>query len=154
MDCPEKRIREKNEEGEEGKMDKYIEYGIVSTPADEKRLAANFKVFFEPLNRMMAKAKSKGLLEARLPYVYKHYYWNLNKEMQVYMELYPNEDMEGKRKFADPEAAWILFVNRKDVHPPHHVALQEQERYVEELLAAGGFPYKVLHEYNEGEERL
>ncbi|OWA33476.1 hypothetical protein B9G55_22720 [Saccharibacillus sp. O16] len=136
-------------------MDKYLEYGIISTPADEKALAANMQAFFVPLNRMMVKTKSKGLLEAHLPFVYKYYYWNLNKEMQVYVELYPNEDAEGKRKFADPETAWILFVNMKEIHAPHDVIpRQEQERYVQELLEASGFPYVVLYEYADGEERL
>lgn len=135
-------------------MDKYIEYGIVSAPGDEKKLAANLKAFFAPLNRVMVKTKSKGLLNSRLPYVYSHYYWNLNKEMQVYAELYPNTDKEGKRKFANPDVGWILFANMREVPPPHGVPIEEQEQYVQELLAAGEFPYVVLHEYGDGEERL
>ncbi|OWR29860.1 hypothetical protein CDO73_12295 [Saccharibacillus sp. O23] len=135
-------------------MDKYIEYGIVSAPSEEKPLAANLKAFFAPLNRVMVKTKSKGLLNARLPYVYSHYYWNLNKEMQVYVELYPNTDNEGKRKFANPDVGWILFANMREVPPPHGVPIEEQEQYVQELLAASGFPYVVLHEYRDGEERL
>ena len=135
-------------------MTRSIEYGLISTATNEKALTAKMKSFFEPLNRVMVKTKSKGLLEARLPYVYKHFYWNLNKEIQVYVELYPNVDEEGKRKFDNPEIGWVLFVNMKNVHPPYQVPLEEQQRYVKELLEAGGFPYLALREYAEDEERL
>lgn len=135
-------------------MNRSIEYGIVSKAADEKMLTAKIKSFFEPLNRVMVKTKSKGLLEARLPYVYKHFYWNLNKEIQVYVELYPNVDEEGKRKFDNLEVGWVLFANMKDVHPPYQVPFEEQQHYVKELLEAGGFPYITLHEYADDEERL
>lgn len=135
-------------------MNRSIEYGLVSTAADEKILSANMKSFFEPLNRVMVKTKSKGLLEARLPYVYKHFYWNLNKEIQVYVELYPNVDEEGKRKFDHPEIGWVMFVNMKDVHPPYHVPVEEQRQYVQELLEACGFSCIILHEYADDEERL
>ncbi|CAM4058674.1 hypothetical protein [Saccharibacillus endophyticus] len=119
-------------------MNRSIEYGLTSTATDEKALTAKMKSFFEPLNRVMVKTKSKGLLEARLPYV----------------ELYPNVDEEGKRKFDNPEIGWVLFANMKDVHPPYQVPLEEQQRYVKELLEAGGFPYITLREYADDEERL
>lgn len=135
-------------------MNKMVEYGLICESKEEKQLMAALQHFMEPMNRTFAKTKNKGLLEARLPYVYKHYYWNLNKEKQVYIEIYPNKDAEGKCKFSDGRIGWILFANCKDLAPPYDVPLDEQEKYIQDILTQTGLEYVTLYEYKEGEERL
>ncbi|CAM3719748.1 hypothetical protein [Marinicrinis lubricantis] len=82
---------------------------MLCTRKDEKVLMDALHCFLEPLQRTFSKTKNKSLLEARRPYVYKHDYWNLNKEKQVYVEVYPNQDAEGKYKFANEEVGWIFL---------------------------------------------
>ncbi|MFD1177974.1 hypothetical protein ACFQ3W_16925 [Paenibacillus puldeungensis] len=91
-------------------MNKMLEYGILCWGKDEKKLMDELYAFLAPMNRTFSKTSNKGMLEARLPYVYKHFYWNLNKEKQVYVELYPNKDVEGKMKFPSEEVGWVMFL--------------------------------------------
>lgn len=134
-------------------MDKMIEYGFVCESKDEKALMSALQSFMEPINRTFSKNKNKSMLESRLPYVYKHFYWNLNKEKQVYLEVYPNKDLEGKYKFSNEDVGWILFASLNDEKPPYHVAIEEQEKYLHDILASSGFEYVKLYEYKDGEER-
>lgn len=135
-------------------MNKMIEYGILCSSKDEKKLMNELFAFLAPLNRTFSKTSNKGMLDARLPYVYKHFYWNLNKEKQVYVELYPNIDMEGKSKFQREDIGWVMFANLKDQSPPYHVPLEEQEQYIRDMLSSLTFESTKLYEYAEGEERI
>ncbi|WP_028544388.1 hypothetical protein [Paenibacillus taiwanensis] len=135
-------------------MNKMYEFGFLCTNKDEKELMNALYSFLEPLRRTFSKTRNKGMLEARLPYVYKHFYWNLNKEKQVYVEVYPNKDVEGQYKFADENVGWVLFANLKDVTPPYHVPIEEQEKYLADLLSSAHFNYVKLYEYSDEEERL
>lgn len=135
-------------------MNKMVEYGFLCGSKDEKVLMSALYSFLEPLNRTFSKTRNKSLLDSRLPYVYKYYYWNLNKEKQVYIEVYPNKDLEGKYKFSNEDVGWILFANFIDQTPPYHVTIEEQERYLHNILASSNFEYLKLYEYKNGEERL
>ncbi|WP_334076625.1 hypothetical protein [Paenibacillus sanfengchensis] len=135
-------------------MGKMLEYGFLCEAKDEKKLINALLGFLEPLNRTFSKTKNKGMLEARLPYVYRHFYWNLNKEMQVYVEIYPNQDADGKIKFSHPDVGWVLFVNLKEVSGPYHVPLDKQEAYLQDFLQASGFEFVELKEYRDDEERI
>jgi hypothetical protein len=136
-------------------MGKMWEYGILSSEKDEKIIIKNIIEFLEPLNRTMTKAKNKSMLDVRLPYVYKHFYWNLNKEEQIYFEIYPNKDMENKYKFQNnQEAAWILFIRKVELIDLNDDQVSIQENYIRDLLAAIKYDYIKIYEYLEGEERL
>ncbi|MNC21892.1 hypothetical protein D3C75_698800 [compost metagenome] len=135
-------------------MNKMVEYGFLCNNKDEKVLMNALYGYLEPLKRTFSKTKNKGLLDARFPYVYKYYYWNLNKEKQVYIEVYPNKDLEGKCKFSNADVGWILFANLIDQTPPYHVTIEEQEKYLQDFLSASNFEYVKLYEYSNGEERL
>ncbi|WP_166243136.1 hypothetical protein [Paenibacillus turpanensis] len=135
-------------------MNKMVEYGFLCSGKDEKMLINELTRFFEYMNRTISKVKNKSLLESKLPYVYKHYYWNLNKDKQVYIEVYPNQDVEGKCKFSNHDVGWVLFANVKDESEPYHVPFDEQEKYLQDLLSSTNLPYITLYEYKNGEERL
>ncbi|WP_244563054.1 hypothetical protein [Paenibacillus uliginis] len=135
-------------------MNKMIEYGFLCTSKDEKALMNALYKFLEPLNRTFSKSNNKGMLNARLPFIYKYFYWNLNKEKQVYVEIYPNTDLEGKCKFPNENVGWVLFANLKDVAPPYHVPIEEQEKYLNDLLSSSNFDFVKLYEYSDDEERI
>ena len=39
------------------------------------------------------------MLSAYFPLIIKHFYWNLNKEMGTWFDIYPNEDINGQYFF-------------------------------------------------------
>jgi len=49
---------------------------------------------------------------------------------------------------------WILFANCKDQAPPYDVALDEQQKYIRDILTQTGLEYMTLYEYQDGKERL
>ena len=49
------------------------EYGFLCTNKDEKELMNALYNFLEPLQRTFSKTNNKGMLNARLPYVYKYF---------------------------------------------------------------------------------
>ena len=135
---------------------KKLEYGIICQAGDEKQLVKNINSFLEKQfgYRKMYKTNNKSMLEARLPFVYSHFYNQFLKQgVRWYFELYPNADLEGKRKFSEhPEAGWLIWVNKMSYSTEDEKA--ENDRFFIELLSATGFEIKLLHEYKEGEERL
>ena len=95
----------------EGKVKGNTEYGVISSVKDEKLLHTRLNEYLVDHHRVFAKTKSKSLLDSYLPFVYKHFYFNLNKGMGVYTALYPNQDMKGKYRYPkEKRAAWILTV--------------------------------------------
>jgi hypothetical protein len=135
---------------------KCLEYGIVCKAEEEKQLVKNINTFLKKqyAYSKMSKTNNKSMLEARLPFVYSHFYKQFLKQgARWYFELYPNEDLEGKRKFSDhPEVTWLIWVNKMSYTTDADKA--QLDRFFSELLTASGFEYKLLYEYKEGEERL
>ncbi|WP_053595848.1 MULTISPECIES: hypothetical protein [Lysinibacillus] len=82
---------------------------------------------------MFSKNKNKDLLKAQLPFIYKHFYFNLNKEMGVYMELYPNQDNEGKYKYSENKnIGWILKIRILNHLPGYEKG--KTEGYIKTIL--------------------
>jgi len=126
-----------------------MEFGIVSSEKDEKVIVKNINDYLASLDRTLSKAKNKSMLEARLPYIYKHYYWNLNKAERVYFEIYPNKDLEGKYKFETKKNLnWIIFFNKLDLVTGD----ENQEGYIKDILDATNFEFQLLKESLEDEE--
>jgi hypothetical protein len=135
---------------------KKLEYGIICQADNEKQLVKNINSFLEKKYgyRKMSKTNNKSMLEARLPFVYSHFYNQFLKQgVRWYFELYPNADLEGKRKFPEhPETGWLIWVNKMSYNTDQDKS--ELDCFFEELLTGTGFEYKLLYNYNEGEERL
>ncbi|MDM5188796.1 hypothetical protein QUF99_16175 [Bacillus sp. DX4.1] len=127
-----------------------FEYGIVSSEKDEKLMIKNVENFLSSMNRTLSKNKNKSVLEARFPNIYKYIYFNLNKEKRVYLEIHPNNDLEGKYKFESKNINWIIFFNKLDLVTGE----EKQEEYIKDILDATKFEYVLLKEYAENEERL
>lgn len=96
-------------------------------------------------NRTTTTAKNKHMLDARLPFVFKHFHWNLNKELAVWIEILPNQDEEGKLQFPDhPECGWLAITRIKELH-----AREAAEKYLSEILEAPGYELLTLAESEE-----
>lgn len=136
-------------------MSKMYEYGIICDEKDERELIKNIKDFLQPLKRTLSKVGNKSMLDARLPYIYRYFYFNSNKEQQAHFEVYPNKDIEGKYKFKDnKEIGWILFVNKMDLTTFDDHQNGKREEYIADLLKGTKFEHIKLYEYADGEERI
>ncbi|APZ47431.1 hypothetical protein BW723_14555 [Polaribacter reichenbachii] len=99
-------------------MKKHTIYGIKSSAKDEKIIVQRVNDYLKTLDRTMSKTKSKSMLEARLPFVLKYFYWNLNKGTGTWFELFRNEDIEGKYyNNSNKECGWILKTRIDLTHP-------------------------------------
>ena len=126
-------------------MVKETTYGILCQSSDEKSLTTRVTDFLGTLDRTLSKTKSKSLLKARLPHRLKHIYFNLNKGVGSYFEIFPNEDLDGEHFFPDnPECAWILKSRLDGDHPNYDK--EKTEIFISSVLEATGFEYMVLEE--------
>lgn len=100
---------------------------------------------------MFAKTKCKSLLDSYLPFVYKHFYYNLNKGMGVYIALYPNQDTKGKYRYPDEKrTAWILTVLIHKNSPGYEK--EKTEDYIRNVLQAIGLAYVFLYAADDKKE--
>ena len=133
-----------------------LEYGIICNKSDEKQLVKNINHFLDSAYeyRKMSKVTNKSMLQARLPFVFTHFYNQFLKTgVRWYFELYPNSDEDGKLKFPEhPDAAWLIWVNKMSYNTDEEKS--ENDRFFEELLQGTGFEWKLLYTYQEKEERL
>ena len=133
-----------------------LEYGIICNKSDEKQLVKNINHFLDSAYeyRKMSKVTNKSMLQARLPFVFTHFYSQFLKiGVRWYFELYPNSDEDGKLKFPEhPDAAWLIWVNKMSYNTDEEKS--ENDRFFEELLQGTGFEWKLLYTYQEKEERL
>lgn len=125
-------------------------YGFICSKKDEKLIIGRLNEFLEQYNRVFAKSKSKTLLEDYLPLKYKHIYLNLNKDTGTYMDLTPNEDSEGVKRYSDNiEVGWILKVLIHKHFPGYEKS--KTESFISNILDAIGFEYIKLLEFDENE---
>ena len=98
------------------------------------------------------------MLEARLPFVYTYFYMALLKKYDVYLELYPNTDREGKKKFPDSDATWILLINSDGRYANNTSAEYQTDcpstgQMIQTLLEHLAEHWELLRTYQPGEER-
>ena len=85
--------------------------GIRCVSKDEKAMMLRVSDYLATFNRTTSKTKNKDLLASELPFVLKHFYWNLNKDAATWFDIKPNQDLEGKWKQpAHQDCAWLLHV--------------------------------------------
>jgi hypothetical protein len=126
-------------------MKKFNTYGIKCSKKDEKLLIQRLNDYLKTLDRIMSKAKSKSMLEARLPFILKHFYWNLNKGTGTWFELFSNEDVEEKY-FNEPnkECGWILKTRIDLTHPCYEK--EKTENFLLNILKSTEFEIITLKE--------
>ena len=120
-------------------------FGIVCDNKAEKNLLSRVNAYLKTLNRTTSKVKNGSKLEKE-PLKIKHYYWNLNKDTGTWMDLKPNEDLEGTWSFPEnKECAWIMHV-RIDTSRFPDGTQEKAEDFINSLLKATEFDYILLKE--------
>ena len=92
------------------------------------------------------------MLESRLPYKIKQFYWNLNKETGTWFELFPNQDLENQYfSKKHPDCAWLVLVLFHD----HFTGYEKSkaENFIIDLLESIVFKYETLIE-TDSKERI
>jgi hypothetical protein len=129
------------------------EYGIRCAVDAEARLVKNVNDF---LRRAYGYRKmSKQADDSISAFNYAYCYCQFTKDApRWFFDLFPNEDLDGQRKFEDEAIGWVLFTAKNDVEEytrEHHA---EVDVFFEELIAGIGFETAALHRYADGEERI
>jgi hypothetical protein len=117
-------------------------FGLCCSVKDEKVLIQRVNDYLATLNRTTSKAKQPSLLEARLPFVLKYFYWNLNKDTSTWLEVHRNQDVRGEWFFPNnKECSWIVRARMNDLR-----LKEAAEIFFTELLFSTQFEYIVLAE--------
>ncbi|WP_286965044.1 hypothetical protein [Flavobacterium sp. UBA4854] len=120
-------------------------YGLKSSKKDEKTIVKRINDYLEIHDRTMSKSKNKGMLDARLPHVLKHFYWNLNKSKGTYFEIFSNEDSMGNYyNEKNKDLGWIIKARIDLTHPMYEK--EATELFLKEILDVTGFEYFILEE--------
>ncbi|WNJ17896.1 hypothetical protein [Pontibacter sp. G13] len=132
-------------------MKPFTTYGLKCSKKDEKNLVFRINEYLASKSRTMSKAKNKSMLDSRLPFVFKHFYWNLNKGVGTWFELFPNEDIEGKYfNETHKDCGWILKTRLDLTHPLYEK--NKTEKFLSDVLDSTEFEYIILEESDEDEE--
>ncbi len=131
-------------------MKPFTTYGIKCVKKDEKNLVKKVNDFLAIYKRTMSKAKNKSLLEAHLPFVYKYFYWNMNKSVGTWFEIFPNEDEKGKFFSEEHKKYGWLIKTRIDVTHPMYKK-EKTEKFLSDLLKSIEYETVIIKE-NEEEE--
>lgn len=111
-------------------------YGFKCVKKDEKALLQAVNTVLAAHDRTTSKAKNAGLLAAYAPLVLKHFYWNLNRSLGTWFDIYPNEDVHGAFFFpGHKECAWLMHV-RIDPNRLDSRAVLDAADYVQSVLTA------------------
>ena len=130
-----------------------MEYGIKCQKEDEKQIVKNINSFLQKEYEYRKMYKRK--YEAISKFNYGDYYCQFLKEKpRWHFDLYPNEDLDGKRKFDNQETQWILFTKKRETQQNTVQENEEVDLFFQKLLNAIGFETVLLHDYKENEERI
>jgi len=129
-------------------MKKYTEYGFISEATDGATIFKNLNAFMGKYKRKFVKSKGVAQLGGHEPQKYAYVYFNLNKDMATYMEVFENKDTRGKYAYPkNKNVNWILEVLiNADSFPGYEKV--KTEKYIKDLIAAAGFKTKILRESN------
>ena len=120
-------------------------YGIISIAKDEKKIMAGVNEYLATVLRTTSRAKNKPMLEKKLPFVYKHFYWNLNKEYGTWFEIFPNADVEGKQFYTEhANCAWILKMLFHDDTPNYNY--ERAQNYIDSVIKSTGKEFILIKE--------
>ena len=120
-------------------------YGLKCAKKDEKILVQRINEYLGTIDRTMSKAKNKSMLKALLPFVLKHFYWNLNKGVGTWFEVFSNEDLEEKYFYeANKDCGWLITTRIDLTHPMYEKKRTEQ--FLKDVLDSTGFDYVVIEE--------
>lgn len=92
------------------------------------------------------------------PPEYDHIYWFRHRVSNLFLELYPNREKNGRVKFSDEGIIWNLYVTLLNDYPQklsEDDPIQEfGSRVMEELFRTLPGEKVLIHKYTAGEDRL
>ena len=119
-------------------------YALRCPKKDERLLLERVNAYLATYHRTTSKARNPSMLARYLPFVVKHFYWNLNKDAGTWFDIYPNEDAEGKHFFPErKDYCWLMRV-RIDLRQWPAATQAKAESFIAGLLSAMGFESVVL----------
>ncbi len=125
--------------------------GKVAKEIHDSRIpkGLNMKKYTGPLGR------STPDLE---PPEYDHIYWFRHRVSNLFLELYPNREKNGRVKFSDEGIIWNLYVTLMSDYPPklsEYDPIQEfGSRVMKELFQTLPCEKVLIKKYAPGEDRL
>lgn len=121
-------------------------YGFKCLKKDEKILMKRINDFLATHNRTTSRSKNPSLLSAYAPLTLKHFYWNLNKEMGTWFDVYPNEDINGEYFFPErKDCGWLMYLT---INLKRHanIVKENSEAFVAGVLGATQFEHAIIRE--------
>jgi hypothetical protein len=131
---------------EDFKMAPVTIYGIKYNRNDETILINNIDKYLMYFGRRLSKESDAEILKTKSPYQFEYIYWNFNKEKACWIEVYPNQDSQGRyydENYKDYN--WILYTKINELSP--HYSRNETECFLKNLLRSSGFENVIIKEY-------
>lgn len=145
-------------------MTALLEIGFQYREKSEKKLISAINQILSemfPSNSQykLTKVKNESILKAHYPFKYTHIYGTLMKKDGIYLDVYPNADINGRKKFENTDCSWVMFVNSIGFYSTDELEIIDEDNpkakeYVQELLSRIEYHNYVLYNYKFGEERL
>lgn len=131
-------------------MKHQVLFGLDSNYKDEKKIVQNIKNYLAQFSRDISTVKSGDRLKSHLPFKIKQFHWNLNKSTGTYIELFPNQDLDG-RFFVEnrPNLAWLIIVLFHYDSPGYEK--DKSEKFIKDLLGATNYKYELIFETDDCE---
>ncbi len=142
-------------------FDKMVEYGIVSTVEDEKKIIRQINKYLRSKEiKNLRKETDKSMLEARYPFNYNYFYWQGTKRGSIgqgsiwHLELLANKDINGKMQFPEREdIAFFFLVIKHNVNLMSEETNDGRDKFFQGLIEAIDFPVEIVYNYVPYEER-
>jgi hypothetical protein len=121
-------------------------YGWKCLRKDKAVLLKRLNEYLARHRQQITETATQKIFDGYLPFVIKHFYWNLYEEMGTWFDVYPNEDLKGNQFFPEHnDCAWLIHM-RIDLHRHANIIPEETETFVRELLTSTMFEFRVIKE--------
>ena len=129
-------------------------YGWKCLGRDERPLLDRVNRYLAGHQHVAAKTGAGRVVDGYLPFVIKRFYWSLDRNLGIWFDIYPNQDVKGQYFFPDhKDCGWLIHV-RIDLHRHENLIPDEIQDFIHNLLAAPGFEHRVLRESGDLHEGL
>ncbi len=129
-------------------------YGWKCLRKDKDVLLRRINDYLAGHRQKTTETATRKMFDGYLPFVIKHFYWNLNPETGTWFDIYPNEDVKGKFFFPDhKDCGWLIHV-RIDLHQHANLIPEESETFIRELLSSTKFQHHIIKESGDLHEGL
>lgn len=129
-------------------------YGWKCKKKDKEVLLKRINHYLAGHQQTTVKTEDRKMFDGYSPFTIKHFYWNLNRKLGTWFEIYPNEDLKGDHFFPDhKDCGWLIHV-RIDLQQHANIISEETEAFILELLNSTRFKHRVIRESGDSHEGL